>query len=257
MILRAEHVTFAYDAAENVLQDVSLELHPGAVTGLFGTNGSGKSTLLRCLNGSLKPQSGHVFLDGQAVAAMDRRAVARQVAVVPQDTPVDVPLTVHEVVMLGRYAHWSAWDQESPEDARIVGVCLERLGIADLANRAFSHLSGGERQQTVIARALAQQGRILLLDEPNTHLDLAHQLEVYRLARTLAAEGQTVLIICHDLLVSPLMVDRAAVMHRGRIVASGAVREVLDAKLLREVFAAKVDISWDGAGRVSARFGDC
>ncbi len=189
MILRAEHITFAYDAAENVLQDVSLELHPGVVTGLFGPNGSGKSTLLRCLNGSLKPQSGHVFLDGQAVAAMDRRAVARRVAVVPQDTPVDVPLTVHEVVMLGRYAHWSTWDQESPEDVRIVSVCLERMGIADLASRPFSHLSGGERQRAVIARALAQQGGVLLLDEPNTHLDLAHQLEVYRLAQDACRRG--------------------------------------------------------------------
>ena len=100
-------------------------------------------------------------------------------------------------------------------------LCLERMGIADLANRPFSHLSGGERQRAVIARALAQQGSVLLLDEPNTHLDLAHQLEVYRLARTLAAEGQSVLIICHDLLVSPLMVDTAVVMDRGRIVAIG------------------------------------
>ena len=148
---------------------------------------------MRCLNGALKPQSGQVFLDGQAVAAMDRRAIARLVAVVPQDTPVDVPLTVRQVVMLGRYAHWSTWDQESREDARIVAVCLERLGIADLADRSFSQLSGGERQRAVIARALAQQSSILLLDEPNTHLDLAHQLEVYRLARTLAAEGQAVL----------------------------------------------------------------
>jgi iron complex transport system ATP-binding protein len=255
MILRAEHLTFAYGANENVLHDVSLELHPGVVIGLFGPNGSGKSTLLRCLNGSLKPQSGHVFLEGQAVSAMDRRAVARHLAVVPQDTPVDVPLTVREVVMLGRYAHWSTWDQESPEDARLVSVCLERLGLAELANRPFSHLSGGERQRAVIARALAQQGRVLLLDEPNTHLDLAHQLEVYRLARKLAAEGQAVLIICHDLLVSPLMVDTAVVMNQGKIAASGPAREVLNAALLDQVFTTKVRISWDNSSRVCARFG--
>jgi iron complex transport system ATP-binding protein len=210
---------------------------------------------LRCLNGSLKPQSGHVFLDGQAVAAMDRRAVARHVAVVPQDSPVDVPLTVRQVVMLGRYAHWGAWDQESPEDARIVGVCLERLGIAALADRRFSHLSGGERQRAVIARALAQQGSILLLDEPNTHLDLAHQLEVYGLARTVAAEGQSVLIICHDLLLSPLMVDQAVVLDRGRVAAVGPVRDVLDARLLADVFATKMSISWNDAPGVCARFG--
>ncbi len=186
---------------------------------------------------------------------MDRRAVARHVAVVPQDTPVDVPLTVREAVMLGRYAHWSTWDQESPEDARIVAACLERLGIADLADRPFSRLSGGERQRAVIARALAQQGSVLLLDEPNTHLDLAHQLEVYRLARTLAAEGQSVSIICHDLLVSPLMVDRAVVMDGGKIVAIGPVHEVLDAKLLAQVFAMRASISWRDAATVCAQFG--
>jgi iron complex transport system ATP-binding protein len=255
MILQAEHITFAYDAAQNVIQDACLELQPGVVTGLFGPNGSGKSTLLRCLNGSLNPQSGRVFLDGQAVAAMDRRAVARHIAVVPQDTPVDVPLTVHEVVMLGRYAQGSTWAQETREDARIVSVCLERLGIADLANRPFSHLSGGERQRAVIARALAQQGSVLLLDEPNTHLDLAHQLEIYRLAKTLAEEGQSVLIICHDLLVSPLMVDRAVVMDRGKIVAIGPVHEVFDARLLAQVFATKASISWGDASTVRAQFG--
>ena len=255
MTLRAEHLTFAYDSSENVLQDVGLELHPGVVTGLFGPNGSGKSTLLRCLNGSLEPQFGHVSLDGQAIASMNRRTVARLVAVVPQDTPVDVPLTVHEVVMLGRYAHWNTWDQESLEDTRIVDVCLERLGIADLANRPFSRLSGGERQQAVIARALAQQGSVLLLDEPNTHLDLAHQLEVYRLARTLAAEGQSVLVICHDLLISPLMVDSALVMNRGRIVAAGPVDAVLDGRLFAEVFSTQANISWSNGSRVCAEFG--
>ena len=255
MILRAENVTFAYSAGENVLQDVSLELPPGLVTGLFGPNGSGKSTLLRCLNGALKPQSGRVFLDGQAVADMDRRTVARHFAVVPQDTPADVPFTVREVVMLGRYARWSAWDQESPEDSRIVALCLERMALAGLANRPFSRLSGGERQRAVIARALAQQGSVLLMDEPNTHLDLAHQLEVYRLARSLAAEGQSVLIICHDLLVSPLMVDRAVVMDRGRITANGLVHEVLDAALLARVFATKARISWGDALKVCAQFG--
>jgi iron complex transport system ATP-binding protein len=129
------------------------------------------------------------------------------------------------------------------------------LGIADLANRPFSHLSGGERQRVVIARALAQQGKVLLLDEPNTHLDLAHQLEVYRLAKSLAAEGQSVLIICHDLLVSPLMVDTAVVIDRGRIVTTGPAREVFDARLLAEVFATKARISWDDGARVSAQFG--
>ena len=149
----------------------------------------------------------------------------------------------------------NAWREELPEDAKIVNDCLSRVSITELADRPFSRLSGGERQRTVIARALAQQGSVLLMDEPNAHLDLAHQLEVYHLAQTLAAEGQSVLIICHDLLVSPLMVDVAVVMNRGQIVAVGPVCEVLDATLLGQVFAAKASISWDTALRVVAQFG--
>ena len=233
---------------------MSIELRPGIVTGLFGPNGSGKSTLLRCLNGSLEPQSGDVLLDGRPIAAMSRRAIARHVAVVPQDTPPDIALSAAEVVMLGRYAHWSAWQQESPEDAAIVNGCLARLGIAELSGRPFSHLSGGERQRTVIARALAQQGSVLLMDEPNTHLDLAHQLEVYQLARTLATQRQSVLLICHDLLVSPLLVDTAVVIDRGQIAGIGPVCDVLTAAVLREVFSTRADIRWEEASRVCAEF---
>ncbi len=254
MIVQAEQITFSYPSGEAVLRGASLRLEPGVVTGLFGPNGSGKSTLLRCLNGSLTPQEGRVLLDGRPVAAMSRREIARYVAVVPQDTTADVPLRVRDVVALGRYAHRNAWDDESADDAAIVAACLERLGIASLADRPFDRLSGGERQRAVIARSLAQQGQVLLLDEPNSHLDLAHQIEVYRLTRSLAAEGQAVLMICHDLLVAPLMVDAAVVLAGGQVVAAGPPREVFDEKLIEQVFAAEVAISWDDARRVTARF---
>ena len=254
MNLRAEHVTFSYRNGATVLHEVSLEIRPGRVTGLFGPNGSGKSTLLRCLNGSLTPCAGRVLLDEQPLGTMTRTEVARHIAVVPQDTPPNVPLTVRQMVLLGRFPHQRAWDQESEKDRRIAECCLQRLGIASLAQRPFCHLSGGERQQTVIARALAQQPGILLLDEPNAHLDLAHQLEVYRLLRSLAAEEVGVLIICHDLLVSPLMVDTAVVLHRGRLVATGSCQDVLTSALLMEVFAAHVHISWQDPMQVFAQF---
>jgi iron complex transport system ATP-binding protein len=254
MILRAENITFAYDGRQSVLHNLSIELRPGVVTGLFGPNGSGKSTLLRCLNGALTPQSGRVLLGSQAVTAIDRRAIARHVAVVPQDSPSDVPLSVREMVLLGRYSHWGAWAQESSEDGRIANVCMERLGITNLANRPFNQLSGGERQRVVIARALAQQGSVILLDEPNSHLDLAHQLEVYRLARSLADEGQAVLIKCPDLLVSPLMVDTAVVMNGGEAVATGPARDVLCADVLADVFATRARIQWINASQVNAKF---
>ncbi len=254
MTLTAENIAFAYCGGPPVLRGASVGVEAGVVTGLFGPNGCGKSTLLRCLNGSLAAQSGRVTLDGRPIAAMSRREIARHVAVVPQDTPSGVPLSVREMVALGRYAHVGAWGDESPDDAAIVAACLDRLGIASLAERPFSQLSGGERQRAVLARALAQQGRVLLLDEPNAHLDIAHQIEMYRLIRAAASEGQAVLMICHDLLVAPLFVDRAAVMCEGRIVACGPPREALDAELLARVFAAPMEIAWDGAGRVTASF---
>jgi len=254
MILRADHVTFAYGDGKPVLRDACLELRAGLVTGLFGPNGSGKSTLLRCMNGSLVPSSGTVLLDERSTVSMTRREVARRIAVVSQDTPLDVPLTVRQMVTLGRYAHGTTWGQETPEDGEIVDTCMARLGVAQLAHRPFGHLSGGERQRTVIARALAQQGGVLLMDEPNAHLDLAHQLEVYRLARALAGEGQTVMMICHDLLVAPLMVDVAAAMFRGQIVAVGSPPEVLTARRLAEVFDTTATIAWDDGHRVTAQF---
>ncbi len=254
MNLRAENITFGYDPRDPVLRNVTLEVAPGRVTALFGPNGCGKSTLLRCMNGSLRPQLGRVMLGGSNVGNMTPREVARQVAVVPQDTPLDVPFTAAQMVMLGRYARWDAWGQESPEDTEIVQSCLRRMNVADFANRPFSNLSGGERQRVVIARALAQEGRVLLLDEPALHLDIAHQLELYRLVRTLAAEGLAVLMVCHDLLVAPLYVDTAVLMAGGRTLAEGSAPSVLTADNIAAAFGSHMHITWTLGAAVQATF---
>ena len=253
MILKAQNVAFGYHAGHPVLRGVSLEVQPGKVTALFGPNGCGKSTLLRCLNGALRPREGGVTLDGRPVAALSPRQIACEVAVVPQDTPTDVPFTAEQMVMLGRYARWDAWGQETPQDRQIVQECLCRMGIADLAGRVFSHLSGGERQRVIIARALAQQGRVLLLDEPGTHLDIRHQLELYALLRELAGQGQAVLMVCHDILLAPLFVDAAVLMKDGRVVSRGAIAAVLTEASLAGVFGATMGIAWPQAGAVSVR----
>lgn len=254
-MLAARHISFTYrPGASPVLRDVSLDLTPGVVIGLFGPNGSGKSTLLRCLNGSLEPQSGDIVLDKQPLRDFTRRQIARQIAVVQQDSPVDIPLTVREVVLLGRFAHQATLESESAEDFAVAQRCMDRLGIAHLVARSFAELSGGERQRTIIARALAQEAAILLLDEPNTHLDLPHQLELYRLVRALAADGLAVLMICHDLLIAPLMVDRAVVMQDAAIVAEGPPRDVLTPERLKQTFATQAQISWPDTQRVVADF---
>ena len=254
MIVRAENLNFAYRPDHPVLREVTLEVKPGLVTALFGPNGSGKSTLLRCLNGTLRPQSGHVLLDGQSVNNMMPRETALCVAVVPQDTPADVPFTAAEMVMLGRYARGGAWGEQSEEDQTVVNQCLARVGAADLADRWFAELSGGERQRLIIARALAQQGQVLLLDEPASHLDIAHQLELYHLVRQLAAEGQAVLMVCHDLLLAPMYADTTVLMADGRIMATGTAGQVLTAENLESVFGVHAQVAWISDGVIQARF---
>jgi len=250
--LRADNLTFAYRPDHPVLREVTLEVKPGRVTALFGPNGSGKSTLLGCLNGALRPQSGRVLLEGQSVNNITPREIALCIAVVPQDTPADVPFTAAEMVMLGRYARGGAWGEQSTEDQTVVSQCLARVGAADLADRWFAELSGGERQRVIIARALAQQGQVLLLDEPASHLDIAHQLELYHLVRQLAAEGQAVLMVCHDLLLAPMYADTAVLMANCRIMAIGTASQVFTTEYLKSVFGVRARIGWTSDGAIQA-----
>lgn len=252
MSLRAESLEFRYRAGTPVLQGVSVECTPGEVVGLFGPNGSGKSTLLRCLNGALRPQSGTVFLDRLPISPMTPCEVAVHVAVLPQDTPADAPFTVGQIVEMGRYPHRRGWGGARGGDDGLVARCLERVGVEKLADRPFAQLSGGERQRVVTARALAQLGTYLLLDEPSTHLDITHQLDLYRLLRELASEGVGILMVCHDLLLAPLFVDRAVLLHAGRIRAVGPPHTVLTPENLCLAYGSELTITWSGKGQVSA-----
>ena len=164
------------------------------------------------------------------------REVARHIAVVPQDTPRGVCLTAREMVALGCFA-------AGKEDPSRVSAALARVGAEDLADRAFDELSGGERQRMIIARALAKDTPVLLLDEPATHLDVAHQVEVHRLARTLASEGRTVVMACHDLVLAPLFLDRAALLEGGHLVAVGNPGDVLTRERIAKVFGVDLEVS--------------
>lgn len=254
MKLTAKDVSFAYHPDRPILKEVSLTVPAGVVTALFGPNGCGKSTLLKCLNGSLRPSSGCVTLDDQPVNGMSSAEVARHVAVVSQDMPRNIPFTAHQMVMLGRYAH-GQMGRESVEDCRIVKSALSRVNATSLANRFFSQLSGGEHQRVVIALALAQQGEVLLLDEPASHLDISHQLDFYRLVRQLASEGQSVLMVCHDILLAPLFTDICVLMKEGSILESGKAEEVLCSANLAHAYGCHTEILWDRDAAVQARFG--
>jgi len=225
-----------------VLAGVDLTVRPGELVGLIGPNAAGKSTLLRAVAGT-GPYSGEVLVCGQDQRRLSRRELARLVAVVPQSPTLPPLFTVAEVVMLGRtpYLNWLGW--ERPEDWAAVGRALGLTGLTELAHRPVGQLSGGERQRVVIARALAQEPRILLLDEPLNNLDIAHQVKIIRLVRRLAREeGLAVVLTAHDLSLVAQAADRVVLLNRGRIAAEGTPAEVVRRELLRQVYGTDVAV---------------
>jgi iron complex transport system ATP-binding protein len=239
--LALENVSLA-QGARAVLAGASLALAFGEVLVLAGRNGAGKTTLLRVATGLAAPDAGRVSLAGRPLAELARREIARTLALVPQDTSVPFPFTVEEIVLLGRAPHLGALGFESREDRRIAGACMERLGIGALAQRSILELSGGERQLAMIARALAQAPRVLLLDEPVAHLDLAHRLALEELLRDLAREGKAALLVSHDLAGGARVADRIALLAGGRILACGPPREVLQPEPMRIAFGVDVQL---------------
>jgi iron complex transport system ATP-binding protein len=240
MILSASDLVFAY-GRDPVLRGVSLEAREGEVVGLFGPNGCGKTTLLRCLNGSLSPREGLVSLDGRPLPSMSRREVARFAAVVPQETPSDIGMTALEMVVLGRSPHLGFLERESADDVRMAREGMEETGVWEARARPFRELSGGERQRVVLARALAQEPRLLLLDEPTLHLDVGHQVAFLALVRRLASErGLCAVMACHDLFLAPACLDRAILMHEGRILSEGPPSDVLTCRAVEEAFGVRL-----------------
>ena len=225
-----------------VLDGVSMALAPGEVLGLAGPNGAGKTTLFRVATGVLRPERGRVLLSGEAAASLSRRALAQRVAVVPQDVAVPFPFTAGEVVLMGRSPHRRGPGFESAEDVERARQSLAELGIEELADRSMLELSGGERQLVLVARALAQEPAVLLLDEPTSHLDLRHRAVVLERVAAFAGSGGAALVVSHDLAVAARHCDRLALMAEGRIAACGPPAEVLTPELLRRVFAVEAEV---------------
>jgi len=239
-LLEAERVSFAY-GARTVLDDVHLALGGGEIVGLIGPNGSGKSTLVRLLAGLVRPRTGTLRVAGRPIASWTRIELARQVALVPQDPRVDFPYSVLEVVLMGRAPHLSLLALPGPDDLKIARAALERLEVSDLESRRIDELSGGERQRVFLARALAQQPRVLLLDEPTTHLDLRHQTGLHDVARQLCRQqGVGVLSVLHDLNLAAAYCDRVVLLAAGRIVRAGPPVDVLEPATLERAFGTRV-----------------
>jgi len=251
IVLSAIDITVAF-GAQRVLDCVSIDVPQGALVGVLGPNGSGKTTLLRVMAGTLKPQSGRVTLDGQDISALDRRAVARRVAVVPQDTHLAFDYSVMEVALMGRFPHLGSFEVEGPADLAAAAAALEATGTLQLSHRSYETLSGGEKQRVIIASALSQLDRrsspddraspLLLLDEPTAALDLRYQVEVAalvgRLHESSAAAGVplTVVLSTHDLHFASSLCDTVVLLSEGRVVAQGPPVEVLTVETLSHVY---------------------
>lgn len=236
MKLIARGIHFSYNS-HPVLSDVGFRLGPGQVMCILGVNGAGKSTLLKCLNRILVPEQGDVLLEGEDLLHMHRTRVARRVGYVPQRHP-DMQLSVFEAILLGRRPHMG-WRSEE-KDYAVVEAIIEKMGLSRLAMRRVSALSGGELQKVVIARALAQTPRILLLDEPTSNLDLKNQLEVMGIIRDIVREeGLSAIVAIHDLNLAVRFGD-SFLMVKGHRVHAMALREELTAEMIREVYGVDV-----------------
>ncbi|AVM00410.1 heme ABC transporter ATP-binding protein [Gordonia iterans] len=228
------HDVHVHLAERPVLHGVSLTAHPGQILALVGPNGCGKSTLLSVLSGVRHPRSGTVRLDDEHLHSIPVRELARHRALVTQQNRVDTPFTVREVVELGRYP-WLR-TPEAARTAEIVRAAVASCGIADLVDRQFPQLSGGQQARVSLARALAQDTPVLLLDEPTAALDIGHTEQTLRILRRRADAGTTIILVVHDLSLAAAYADQVALMKEGRLLATGTVDEVMTAELLSATY---------------------
>ena len=240
---RTERLGFRYPGAPGSAVDgATLQVPAGICTAVLGPNGSGKSTLLRLLLGTLAPDRGNAWFGERQVADWPRAEMARAVGVVPQGEESIFPVTVRELVAMGRYPHLGAWRSEGEPDRRAIRDAMQRCDVAEFANRMLDTLSGGERQRVRIARALAQQGRTLALDEPTVALDIAHEMAIWELLGELGREGVTVLVVTHNVNLAARYADRLILLDRGHVAAAGTPSEVLTRATVERVYRWPVEI---------------
>jgi len=231
-----------------VLDHVSFAVQPGEVVVLLGPNGSGKSTLLKTVIGILPALQGDVELGGKTLGSMDHREIAAQAAFVPQEEYSTFPFLARQMVMMGRIPHSRGFD-DTEADHEVVRQAMVDADCLDFADRPITELSGGERQRVLIARALASQAQLLLLDEPSSHLDAAHVVALIRLLRRLAQEGRGVIAAIHDLNVASVLGDRALLLGGGKLCLEGPVSEVLESDVLESVYGISFERTYDDHGR--------
>lgn len=256
-IFRTEDMSFRFDRAP-VISNLSVSLAGGRFHGLVGPNGSGKTTLLDLLIGYRTPEAGRVFFMGKPVGEYPRRAMARQVALAPQEFAVNFPFTVHEVVLMGRHPHLPRFAGATGRDFDMVERAMKEIGVYEFRDQLVTELSGGEKQRVVLARALAQDTPVIVLDEPTSHLDVKHALHILEVVADLVRHGRTAVAVMHDLNLAAAFSDEMVFLSHGRVRAAGPTGEVFTSENVSKVFGVEARVeedSFTGARRVGFRQG--
>ncbi len=248
-MLNVQNIAADYGTVE-VLRDISFDLRQGQIIAVLGANGAGKTTLIRTLNGTLAVFSGEIHLDGMPLATISRREIARKIAVVAQENETRFPITVLEFVLSGRFINGNAFGWETPDDIDFARNALAACDLVEFGSRLMNNLSGGERQRVVLARAIATNARILLLDEPTANLDLAHQAMMFRLVRQRCLQSNySAIVITHDLNLAAEFADEIIMLRNGTIATKGSPGEVLTAENIKKVFDVEVLLDQNPASR--------
>jgi len=234
-LLEVKNLTCGYNGTD-VIKDVSFSIRQGEFLGILGPNGAGKTTLFRAVTGILRPGAGSILYSGRKIDEIPVRELARDVAVLPQVLDVSFPFSVEEFVRMGRFARRGRLEPFGKEDEAAVDKAMVLTGIQDLGSKILNHLSGGERQRVLLAQALAQEPRLMLLDEPTTHLDIKHQVEILGLLSRLNREGLTIAAILHDLNLAAEHCTRLIMLSEGEVAADGPVEKIIDYKLIEQVY---------------------
>lgn len=238
--LEARGLAYEYAGVVRAVDGVDLTVEGGELLALIGPNGSGKTTLLKLCAGLLPPLTGEVALEGSPLGRLDRQSRARAIAVVPQSLRALPDVSVKDFVLGGRYGHLGFWKQETAHDLEMTRFALEAADVVEFEDRLLTQLSGGQRQRVLIARALAQEAQLLLVDEPTNSLDPEHQVQVFEMLAGLARNGRAVLVVTHELNLASQFATRLAVMQDGKLTASGVAAEVLRPEVLEPVYGTKL-----------------
>lgn len=244
VILDIRRLTFSYDKKRYQFRDISFSIDSGETFSILGRNGTGKSTLIKCILNVLVPDEGKITLEGRDVREWKRNELASNIAYVPQAKNIVFPFTVFDYVLMGRTPHIPSFSIPKENDVEITGECLKKLGIADLGDKLISEISGGEHQMAAIARAVAQEPSIIIMDEPTSHLDMGNQQKVLRMTEKLASEGISVLMTSHFPDHGFIVSDRVAIMENGSLIAAGSPDDVITSENLKIAYGIDVSVSF-------------